>query len=968
MQSKFSTHLRFEELEERRLLAVYAGSATSWGPLCTVGETEPTTWLVTTPHDQTGGHEGLLSLREALDSAQNGDTIRFDATLSGKTILLAGEELVISSDVTIDASDLAKGVTINAGGQSRIFTVEGGVTAHMTSLQICGGSLDGAGGGINNAGSLTLTGCLVVENRATRGGGIENLGTLTLINCTVSGNYAEECGGGIDAFGGTVIVSNSIVAENRAKTADNDIRKEEGALLTASYALSPFTDWTTSDHLVAYDPNRLIFADAANGIYTLAPGSQAIDVGNNALVATERDFNGAVRIQHLVVDLGAYEAGIGTTTYVSGWSTFYDAEEHQPEIEGLEEEDTVEYSVDGGQTFTPIPPTFIEMGSYPLSVRISRPLYETYTVSGNYEVREVPSSIVSSLEDLVDPVDGKISLREAIAYTPTGGTVVFAEDLGGKTVTLSGAELKISESLVIDASDLEGGLTIDAGGTSRVFALSGGTAAKPVELIHLTITGGITTENGGGILARDASLKLTDCTVATNTALHGGGLYTDGGTAILANCLFEKNTATMGGGVHLSTTVMTITDSQFLSNTALYYYGGGIENVSGTLTMTSCTVSKNLAGNGGGIDVDRGMLTMTACAISENSALRRLNIDDGYYYGGYGGGIYNYRGEISLSNCAITDNEASSWGGGVETYGNMNLLNCTIASNSAEYGGGVDIDAGPEGRVNLYNTIVAQNTASAESNDVSLSSGTVAAYHSLSSFEDWTESESAYSFDGLTTIFTDPEHGDYTLRRGSRCVNGGSNTYVTTTTDLGGNTRIVGNLVDLGAYELQNSPSKLEAPEILSGTGALSPAYGLGRHRIVWSSVDNASGYELSYTEDGIWWTSTVVEETSQVISNIRNDTLIQYKVRALGDSEHYETSEWSTVKSFYVSPFDIDGDGMVGLGDYSAMADAWLAMGDSEHWDPRCDIDGDNIIGPGDFALLSANWLKDSDFIYPEA
>ena len=36
-----------------------------------------------------------------------------------------------------------------------------------------------------------------------------------------------------------------------------------------------------------------------------------------------------------------------------------------------------------------------------------------------------------------------------------------------------------------------------------------------------------------------------------------------------------------------------------------------------------------------------------------------------------------------------------------------------------------------------------------------------------------------------------------------------------------------------------------------------------------------------------------MVEETSLVISNIRNDTLIQYKVRALGDSEHYETSEW---------------------------------------------------------------------------
>ena len=220
-----------------------------------------------------------------------------------------------------------------------------------------------------------------------------------------------------------------------------------------------------------------------------------------------------------------------------------------------------------------------------------------------------------------------------------------------------------------------------------------GNGGQAGQTIHPTITGGITTENGENS-CRDASLKLTDYTVRPTRPLWRGlyaGEYRNPG-----QLPFREEYRDNGGGVHLSTTVMTITDSQFLSNTALYYYGGGIENASGTLTMTSCTVSKNLAGNGGGIDVDRGMLTMTACTISENSALRRLNIDDGYYYGGYGGGIYNYRGEISLSNCAITDNEASSWGGGVETYGNMNLLNCTIASNSAEYGGGVDIDAGPK--------------------------------------------------------------------------------------------------------------------------------------------------------------------------------------------------------------------------------------------------------------------------------
>lgn len=961
---------RFERLEERRLLAVTAGCpslGTSPVPPAPAGdETPPATWLVTTASDTAGDHEGLLSLREAIESAQAGDRVTFAPALSGKTITLSGKELSLSVSLTIDASDLKKGITIDANNQSRLFSIAEGAEVSLVNLRISGGKENVSGGGIQNAGILTLTGCAVVNNSAARGGGIENSGSLTLLNCTVAGNSADHYGGGICVSAGSITVKNSIVAENKAGSGGNDLRKEEGATVSASYSLSSFTDWTESDHLVEYNANRQIFSDAANGIYTLAANSQALDVGNNAFVVSEKDLAGAARVQHLIVDLGAYEAGISSSVQIAGWSAEYDGEEHEPEIEGVQEGDTVEYSLDGGATFTETPPAFVEMGAYPLTVRVSRPQYEPYSFSGEYEVREVPSSIVTTLDDVLNAVDGQISLRDAIGYTPAGGTITFTKDLAGKTITLAGQELAITEPLVIDASDLDGKLTIDAGGAGRVLTVSGGTAAKPVELIGLVITGGTSAENGGGICAQNAVLKLTDCTVTANTAQVGGGLYCEGGTAILANCLFEKNSALSGGGLGLQNTAATVSETQFLSNTALYYYGGAIENIAGSLTVTSCTFSKNSAGNGGAIDVDRGTLSIVSCIISENTALRRLNAGDGYYYGGYGGGVYNYRGEVSLSNCAITQNEASNWGGGIESYGNMSLLNCTLASNRAAYGGGIDVDAGSKGKVGIYNSIVALNTAYAESDDVNLSSGSVSAYYTLSSFEEWTESESPYSFDGLTSIFTDPGNGKYTLRKGSRCVNGGSNSYVTVSADLAGNTRIVGGRVDLGAYEIQDSPGKLAAPVILSGTGELSAAYGLGQQRIAWSSVDNASGYELSYTENGVWWTSMAVEETSRVISNLKNGTLVQYKVRALGDTDHYESSEWSEVKSFYVCPFDIDGDGAVGAGDYSAMQDAWLTLTEGENWDPRCDIDGDGFIGPGDYALLSANWLKDADFVYP--
>ena len=189
---------------------------------------------------------------------------------------------------------------------------------------------------------------------------------------------------------------------------------------------------------------------------------------------------------------------------------------------------------------------------------------------------------------------------------------------------------------------------------------------------------------------------------------------------------------------------------------------------------------------------------------------------------------------------------------------------------------------------------------------------------------------------------------------------------MTSPSDLAGNTRIVGGRVDLGAYEIQSSPAVLDTPVILTGSEGLSAAYGLGRQRIVWTSVGGAAGYELSYTEDGIWWTSIAVEETSHVVSGLKNGTLIQYKVRALGDGQTNETSPWSAVKSFYVSPFDLDGDGSAGAGDYEAIAKAWMSADGGDNWDPRCDLDGDGFVGPGDFALFNINWLKDSDFVYP--
>ncbi|MEO1669634.1 MAG: choice-of-anchor Q domain-containing protein, partial [Cyanobacteria bacterium J06631_2] len=224
----------------------------------------PTDLIVSTLVDEDDGDfsSGDLSLREAIAIAESGETITFDSSLSGGTISLIPQELVIDKDLTIlglGAGNLtidgsAVGGTFPDFIQTRVFNIDDNDEStlrdvNIDGLTITGGSLNigsgggisnaenlalnnvnvtdnsivrGAGGGIANSGNLSVTNSLISNNSAvfrSSGGGIINSGTATIANSTIANNFAFEPGGGINNVG-TLEIANSTITGNSDSISD----------------------------------------------------------------------------------------------------------------------------------------------------------------------------------------------------------------------------------------------------------------------------------------------------------------------------------------------------------------------------------------------------------------------------------------------------------------------------------------------------------------------------------------------------------------------------------------------------------------------------------------------------------------------------------------------------------------------------------------------------------------------------
>ena len=383
-----------------------------------------------------------------------------------------------------------------------------------------------------------------------------------------------------------------------------------------------------------------------------------------------------------------------------------------------------------------------------------------------------PSLVVTTTADVIDPLDGELSLREAIALAndPSAGadsdgdadndgnaldTITFASGAGeafenGGTIHLSGAlgTFIVTSAVKIDGSTA-GGEMIISGDTAKNDKLVSGTDITDIDasqtatvlndnvtvmlynpgsvgsfLEQITITGG-SGESGGGAFVSSSDVTIVDSKFQGNTSsLVGAGLFVSGGKTKITGTTFDGNEAdgsnVFGGGAAFLDTEAIVEDTYFRNN--LGTFGGGLFSQGSTVTVSRTVFDGNEAqASAGGLSaILNTSFTLTDSTVSNNTSA------------GAAGGILTRNTGAEphkILNSTISSNTAATdAGGGIFNFqGLLEVSNSTVTQNTAgTFGGGIvsNGDAARNASTKLTSTIVADNTAAGSGADVGAADAT----------------------------------------------------------------------------------------------------------------------------------------------------------------------------------------------------------------------------------------------------
>lgn len=541
-------------------------------------------------------------------------TIR-DSTLTGNAASLAGGGLwarVAGGDtLSLLTSTISGNTAGTAGGGVYAYTSDAGLTSIQDSTA-SGNTAGGDGGGMYlrttpGGGSKVIQNTISGNSARWRGGGmfVMSVGVTTEVRFnTITANTADsdannpviETGGGIYAGGtGTLKLEQTIVAAN-IDTGNHapDLKVASGTLQT-SYNLIGTNGGSglAPAPIATPDANGNI---VGAGVAVISPGLEPLS-NNGGLTPTH-----ALSPMSAAVNRGNPVVPSGTPTYDQRGNPF-------------------------GRLLAG-PGTFrLDIGAFELPSAT------------------IDTLVVSSLADEDDgnTTAGHLSIREIfrIAHEyPTPSTILFDPALSGGTINLTRGPLTFTRMLTVDASALADGITLDAGGLSRVFQVNtiGGATLRGLTISRAT----------EAVRVFQGPLEVDDC------------LFEANGLAIAtASFAAVRNSTIRGGGGGVEATAhsgVLVEDSFIVNNT-----GVGIFSSQANTTVRRSTISGN---KGAGISVS-SRLVIEQSTISGNMS-DGVRLDSAFY-------------DATISNSTMANNT----GAGIQANhaGGLTITNCTVSNN-----------------------------------------------------------------------------------------------------------------------------------------------------------------------------------------------------------------------------------------------------------------------------------------------
>ena len=706
----------------------------------------------------------------------------------------------------------------NGGGA---YLRQGGILSHSTVTH-CRAYY---GGGVyNDYGSVRN--CTITADSASSGGGVYNYGTVS--HCTITANQAYNYGGVRNS--GTL--SNSLVANNTASDYGGiyNTSTVQGChvvanLTTSSSTTNYNTSYTTVVNTLFWgnrsqsNPNSLMQVPSSSGDYYNCAFESDIPGGNTSgcIVLSSHNTGALTSPQFIQPAYGAgHEYASGCDWTVQEGSILIDR--------GLYEEGSSYTSTTDLEGNPRLRGGSIDIGCYESSYSgIELPVYPDsiiYVTPTGAGLRD-GTSWANAMDNIGDAVTYSIiSGRPRIwvaqgtyhgdtassgAFTLRQGVNLYGGFVGNEPPTYDLAQRDLAAHATI----------LDGQHAHRVLNQS-------VNFNTLTVVDGfviqnglVTNQSGAGVTLRHGG-RLRNCTVQNNIALitntdsyYGIGVYAAGSSSsdtLLDHCVVRNNSY----------------QSMRPSGYTVYLYGGGmyISNA----VVTNCEVYGNSSYYGGGIYLNNGAAYNTV--VSHNQAYRYAGVSMSYSH---------------LYNCVVANNTASNNYGGIYSSSSTYIYNSIIWGNKVNY-----LANNVSGSPHLYHTAVEGGYASGTN------------VLDLAPTNDGTSGLDNY------VRFIDPNQNNYRLHPASHCLDYGDSTYSHLSLDPDGNARIIGNNIDLGAYETSASvtcPSPLNLRSLaITGTTAT----------FAWSPQGSESGWLFTIqSADGTLDSNITLTDTTVTVTGL---------------------------------------------------------------------------------------------------